>query len=88
MVAFLISGATSQHAKSTKCSIKYNNTVYLKEITYYEMIKFQFLVRCILNKMGLTTNLSNLTFAFSSFSLSNYEHSPTKQYKDVETKDL
>ena len=80
MVAFLISGATSQHAKSTKCSIKYkyNNTVYLKEITYYEMIKFQFLVRCILNKMGLTTNLSNLTFAFSSFSLSNYEHSRTK----------
>ena len=47
------------------------------------MIKLQFLVLYILNKMGLTTNLSNLTCAFSSFSLANYEHSPSKQYKNV-----
>ena len=47
------------------------------------MIKLQFLVLYILNKMGLTTNLSNLTSAFLSLSLTNYQHSPTKQYKNV-----
>ena len=52
------------------------------------MIKLQFLVLYILNKMGFTTNLSNIKCAFPSLTLANYEHSPTKQYKDVETKKL
>ena len=47
------------------------------------MIKFQFLVLDIINKMGLTTNLSNIKCAFPSLTLANYEHSPTKQYKNV-----